>query len=44
MYVALLWARMPALTTLMEVDLDIALRCARNADGTGIILVARDLH
>lgn len=32
---------MPALTILVGVDLDIAVMCARNADETGIIIMAR---
>lgn len=40
---SLLWVRIPALTTLVEAGLDNAVRCTRNTDETGIILVARDL-
>lgn len=36
-YAALLCALMPALTILVGMGLDIALRCTRNADETGII-------
>lgn len=43
MYVALLWARIPALMTLVDVGFDIAVICTRRADGIGIILIARDL-
>lgn len=32
---------MPALTILVGVDLDIAVRCIRNADETGIIIMER---
>lgn len=40
---ALLWARIPALTTLVEVGFDIAVICTRIADGIGIIARALDL-
>lgn len=33
---------MPALTILAEVDFDIAARCTRNTQGTGMILIARN--
>lgn len=37
----LLWVLIPALTTVVEAGLDMAGRCTRNTDETGIILIAR---
>lgn len=37
---ASLWALMPALTILVEVGLDIAVKCIRNGDATDIVLMA----
>lgn len=39
MFVALLCALMPAPTILVGGDFDIALRCTRSADETGLIII-----